>query len=90
MLLVNVLDRTMRDFGIFKLEDFPNARYLMRAELFEFKTFEDAERFVDSLGDLEVLLDKSKGERKNLFYGLKSGPLKGLIAVTIFDTELWD
>lgn len=90
MYLVNVLDRTMRDVGIINVEQFDNARFMLRADLFEFKNLEDAKAFIKTLGSFEVLFDASKDGKPNLFYGPTEGAFKNLTMVTLFDTELWD
>ena len=90
MLLVNVLDKTMMNVGIINVEQFENARFVMQADLFEFKNLEDAKAFVKTLGSFEVLFDKSKDGKANLFYGPTEGVFKGMVTITLFDTELWD
>lgn len=90
MLLVNVMDGHMRDVGIINVEQFENARFMTRADLFEFKNLEDAKAFIKTLGSFEVLFDESKDGKANLFYGPTEGVFKGMTMVTLFDTELWD
>ena len=78
MLLVNVMDGHMRDVGIINVEQFENARFMTRADLFEFKNLEDAKAFIKTLGSFEVLFDKSKDDKANLFYGPTEGVFKGM------------
>lgn len=90
MLLVNVLDNNMRNAGVINVEQFENASFMARADLFEFKNLEDAKAFIETLGSFEVLFDASKDGKANLFYGPTKGVFKGITLVTLFDTELWD
>ena len=89
MLLVNVIDRTMREVGIVKHEEYDGV-YLTGAELFGFKTLEDAKAFINSLGAFELLDDKSEDDHVNQFYGLISGPYRGVTAVTLLGKEFED
>ena len=90
MLLVNVLDNNMRNVGIINVEQFEGARFMTRADLFEFKTLEDAKAFINSLGSFELLNDKSEDDHVNQFYGLASGPYRGATAVTLLGKEFED